>query len=83
MTRKIVSIEPKPRTRAAGAGTSPERWIRGEAASAGKFAERLTIDIDEGLHQRLRVLAATEGRTMADVVRALPDEAYPDCGRWP
>ena len=75
MTRKIVSIEAKAGSRGREAGPSPEQWIRGAAALPGKTAKRLTIDVDEELHRRLRILAATEGRTMADVVRALLEDA--------
>ena len=77
MSRKIVSIEPKPRSRAAGAGATPEQWIRGVAGSTGASTKRLTIDIDGETHRRLRVRAAAEGRTMADIVRALIDDACP------
>ena len=83
MTRKRVPIEPTPRSRAGGAGASAEQWIRGRAAANGHGGKRLTIDIDEGLHRRLRIRAASEGRTMADVVRALLEDACPDGGPWP
>ena len=75
MTRKIVTIGAKPRSLAGGADASAERWIRGASATAGKSTKRLTFDLDEDLHRRLRIMAATEGRTMADVVRELLDEA--------
>ena len=77
MTRKIVNISAKPRSRAGGTGTSPERWIRGTPAGSEKSTKRLTIDIDEELHRRLRILTATEGRTMAEVVRELLEDACP------
>ena len=83
MTRKIVDIAPKTRRREGGAVPAAERWIRGETAPSGKSVKRLTIDVDEELHRRLRILAATEGRTMAEVVRALLDDACPDCGWLP
>ena len=82
MNRKIVAIEPTPRGRAVGGEVSPERWIRGGAATA-VVHKRLTIDVHEDLHRRLRVLAATEGRTMAAVVRDLLEEACADGGRLP
>lgn len=81
MTRKFVSIEPKPGARTSDREVSAEQWIRSAAATSGRSTKRLTIDIDENLHRRLRVLAATEGRTMADVVRALLDDACPEDGR--
>ncbi len=77
MTRKIVQIEPKPRSREGGAGASAEQWIRGATATSGQSTRRLTIDIDRETHRRLRVRAAAEGRTMADIVRALIDDACP------
>lgn len=80
MSKKIISLEAKPRSRNRATGVSPERWIRGAGAQATK---RLTIDIEENLHKRVRVLAATEGRTMADIVREALEEACPDPGRQP
>ena len=77
MTRKIVRIEAKAGSRGREASPSPEHWIRGATVAAGKPAKRLTIDVDKELHRRLRILAATEGRTMAEVVRALLDDACP------
>ena len=76
MSRKIVAIETKPRARADAAGISPEQWIRG-ASAPGASTKRLTIDIDGETHRRLRVRAAAEQRTMADIVRALIDDACP------
>ena len=83
MTRKVVEITAKPSSRGGGGGRSPDQWIRGAAVAPGKSVKRLTIDVDEELHRRLRILAATEGRTMAEVVRALLDDACPDCGWLP
>lgn len=80
MTRKMVLIGSKPRSRSGRAGVSPERWIRG---GGGQATKRLTIDIEEDLHKRVRVLAATEGRTMADIVREALEEACADTGRQP
>ena len=55
--------------RSAGAA---ERWVR-----SGKSVKRLTIEVEAALHRRLRIHAATEGRSMADVVRELLEGACP------
>ena len=81
MSKKIISLDPKPPVPGPGAGrSSPERWIRGAGAQATK---RLTIDLEEDLHKRVRLLAATEGRTMADIVRELLEEACVARGQLP
>ena len=77
MTGKKVSIGLKP-----GAQKSAEAWItesreRPEEARAPAVEtppppaviKRLTIDVSEELHRKLKVKAANEGVRMADLVR--------------
>jgi len=69
---------------------SPDRWVSGQPESAGspKGAEtsvpavaqvamkRLTIDIPEELHTRVKMQCAARGRKMADEIRALLEEHF-------
>ena len=73
MRRKIATIANSPR----GGETRPsaEAWIRG--TQAGRPSKRLTIEIDEALHRRLRLHAAGEGRSMTAIVRELLESACP------
>ena len=43
-------------------------WVQ-TREPAGNTLKRLTIDIPEGLHRRLKLLAAGRGVNMADLVR--------------
>ena len=39
--------------------------------------KRLTLDIDQELHRRVRVACATEGLVMADVISELLERRFP------
>jgi predicted DNA binding CopG/RHH family protein len=67
-----------------------QRWIRELTAdglplrnivhnSAGKeIKKRLTIDIRESLHRRVKIGCVTRGVEMADVVRELLEKEFPE-----
>ena len=74
MTKKVVTIARSPR--GAETARAADAWISG--ADPGRPVKRLTVEIDEGLHRRLRVAAAQEGRTMSALVRALLERACPE-----
>ena len=40
--------------------------------------KRFTVDLPESMHRKLSILAAKTGRTKADIVRVLLDEALKD-----
>ncbi len=40
--------------------------------------KRFTVDLTESMHRKLSILAAKTGRTKADIVRVLLDEALKD-----
>ena len=40
--------------------------------------KRFTVDLPESMHRKLSILAARTGRTKADIVRVLLDEALKD-----
>ena len=68
---KKLSIPPKPDTEQA------EQWVRQEKAKtpAGNM-KRLTLDIPEDLHRKIKLKAVQEGRTIADMLRAVLEDVY-------
>ncbi|KAB1068823.1 hypothetical protein [Methylobacterium planeticum] len=48
-------------------------------SSSKRLHRRLTLDIPDGLHRRLKLHAVLTDRTIADVIRELLDEKLP---RW-
>jgi predicted HicB family RNase H-like nuclease len=69
MTGKKVAIGLKP-----GVQKSADQWVteppaRGESPARAGAMKRLTIDVSEELHRKLKVKAASEGVKMADLVR--------------
>ena len=60
-------------------GTKPVRlWEKEEGAGEAKGpSKRLTLDIDQELHRRVRVACATQGLVMADVIRELLERRFP------
>ena len=76
MTKKIVSINPQPRrSQEAQQSATPEQWVAG---GGGGRLKRFTVELDPGLHRRLRMVAARDGRTMAEIVRDLIEVACPE-----
>ena len=45
---------------------------------AKEGTKRFTIDLKESVHRKLSILAAKTGRTKADIVRMLLDDALED-----
>lgn len=64
----------------------PDAWVRApEAAGAAPakgdvFTARLTIDVTPELRGRIKVAAFQRGLTVADMLRAMLEEAFPDSG---
>ena len=49
-----------------------ERWVAERALpKAGEKMKRLTIDLPESLHKRLKYRAIEEDKTMVDLIREL------------
>lgn len=61
-----------------------EAWIRqgdGDALRKGDlYAARLTLDITPALRARIKVTAFTQGATVAELLRALLEQAFPENG---
>jgi len=63
----------------------PEAWVSAPEppATAGPhtsdaFTARLTVDVTPGLRGRIKVAAFTRGLTVADMLRAMLAEAFPE-----
>ena len=81
MSTKQVTIASKP-------VRSADAWVGGAIETVQKAVEepvetktaknskRLTLDIDEGLHKRIKRVAVEEGVTMVDMLRDLLRDTY-------
>lgn len=63
----------------------PEAWVSAPEPSAvsapsrsDAFTARLTVDVTPGLRGRIKVAAFTRGLTVADMLRAMLAEAFPE-----
>ena len=70
---KKVAIGSKPTAKSAP--SSPDEWVSDRSGSDEPM-KRLTIDIPESLHQRVKSQCALNGEKMADVVRALLEKQF-------
>ncbi len=81
MARKKTPIKPKPKK--AAPLKAVDEWVDGEVPKEAKGGSgqgqesetqkmrRLTIDVSEDLHRRIKVGCASRGMKMADVIREL------------
>ena len=64
--------------------SDPEAWVRAPdpagatASKADLFTARLTVDVTPGLRGRIKVAAFRQGLTVADMLRAMLEAAFPD-----
>lgn len=64
----------------------PEAWVRAPELDAGAppkssfYTARLTVDVTPELRGRLKIAAFRRGLTLADMMRALLEEAFPADG---
>lgn len=76
MSQKSIVIQrPKP----AGA----DAWINDAvkapvAGAATERRKRLTLDVSEDLHRRIKMSCVGRGELMADVLREILENAFPD-----
>lgn len=74
------------RTPFAARPRDPEAWVRAPAAAettpakADLYTARLTIDVTPELRGRIKVAAFRRGQTVADMLRVMLEEAFPDSG---
>ena len=80
---KKVSIRARPSARQAPAPAAADEWVGtgGETAATpatlGERTKRLTIDLPESLHRRVKVGCAMEGTTVAAEVRGFLEKRFP------
>ena len=78
----------KTRSKRIGIGARPpahpqaEAWIRqGDADAVNRgdlYTARLTLDITPAMRARIKVLAFTQGVTVAELLRALLEREFPE-----
>ena len=77
MNGKRVAIGARP-----PANPHAEVWVRqGDGADLGKgdlYTARLTLDVTPALRARIKVAAFTQGITVAEMLRALLERAFPE-----
>ena len=63
----------------------PDAWVRTPETAAAPasckaevFTARLTVDVTPALRGRIKVTAFTRGLTVADMLRAILDQAFPE-----
>jgi hypothetical protein len=86
MTKK-VAFGPKPTPPAAA--RTPDEWVSnrpasepepvvGAPATAADKMKRLTIDVTADLHTRIKVTCTLRGKKIADEIRDLLEQHFPD-----
>lgn len=73
---KKVTIGAKPTK--AGRESSADAWVEKRHAPPDEAMKRLTIDVPASLHVRIKAQCALRGEKMADVIRALLEERFPE-----
>ncbi|EQD62166.1 hypothetical protein B1B_07384 [mine drainage metagenome] len=77
MNGKRIAIGARPL-----ANPHAEAWVRqGDGADLGKgdlYTARLTLDVTPALRARIKVAAFTQGITVAEMLRALLEQAFPE-----
>ncbi len=73
MTKKIA-IGTKPTNKPTPTGA--DAWVESRGAGEPEKMKRLTIDISENLHRRIKAQCAMNGTKIADEVRELLNQKY-------
>jgi hypothetical protein len=77
MSKKVaISAKPAPAVRE----SSAEAWVKQRQVAAEEPMKRFTIDVPERLHRRIKAHCALQGVKMADEIRRLLDEHFPEQG---
>jgi hypothetical protein len=82
MSGKTINITKRP-SAAGGVSKNPDKWVAGEGKpqTEGKQPEtveemkRLTIDVPESMHRRLKTHCSAQGTTIALWVRTLIEQS--------
>lgn len=67
---KKISISKKPTRKA----TTPDDWVKSRRKN--EKTKRLTIDIQEDLHRKIKADCAMKGKKMADAIREILSEKF-------
>jgi hypothetical protein len=73
MAKKTAQIPSRP------PHANADEWVSGETtAKPGKAAKtkRLTLDLDEGLHRRIKLACAIRGSTMVEEITKLLEKEF-------
>jgi hypothetical protein len=71
MSKKVSIAHPR-------AVATPDSWVKQKPAAASEEpVKRLTIDIPESLHTRIKISCAASHQKMSDAVRALLEYKWP------
>lgn len=74
MTKKSISISAKPNLQKPA--PKPDDWVaHRDQAGTGKM-KRLTIDVPQELHAKIKVACAHRGTKMADEIRAILEQEF-------
>ena len=73
---KKTLIAPKPSQSA----NSPDAdaWVNTGQPATRERTKRLTLDVRESLHRRIKVTCAAKGEDMADELRSILEEKFPE-----
>jgi hypothetical protein len=75
MSKKVaISAKPAPAARE----PSAEAWVKQRQVSADEPMKRFTIDVPAQLHRRIKAQCALQGVKMADEIRRLLEERFPE-----
>ena len=75
MTKKTISISKKPG--ATKEQNNVDDWVTHRETSQEIKMKRLTIDIPQDLHSRIKVDCAARGKKMADEIREILNQKFP------
>lgn len=75
MTLKKVSFGVKPSNNA-DPSLNAEDWVKNREENNNETMKRLTLDVPESLHRRIKVSCATRGTKMAEELRSLLETHY-------
>lgn len=73
---KKITISGKPVAKP----VTPDQWVESRAAQPveAESVKRLTFDVSESLHRRIKSQCAAKGVKMADEIRALLEGHFPE-----
>lgn len=77
MSGKRVPFSSKPVPAPRPAETADD-WVNHRSTPETEPMKRLTIDLPESLHRRIKVACANKGVKMADDLRELLERTYPE-----